>query len=672
MKRPPSLMTKFAIVSVIPILPLGVVLGQTLRVIARNPNLANAERTAQLVAGVVVKPNVTPQALIEGVSPEQLTSLDAVVRSATANGSVSAIRIWNRERRVIYADDHSLIGVSPPFRDDENLAGALHGRVGSRIVQSSEVDADSNDEQLLQVYVPLRFDPVGRPSGAFEMFLPYEPVAVAIAQDTKRIFGLLAGGLLVLYVLLFRIMWAASRRLRAQADENRYQAIHDVLTGLPNRALFHDRLAQALLVDDREGTSSAVLLIDLDRFKEVNDTLGHHNGDLLLCQVADRLRAALRDMDTISRLGGDEFAVLLPHTSESGALPVAEKLLQALETPFTLEGVNIHVEASIGVAIHPEHGRGVDVLLQRADVAMYAAKEGHTGCEVYTPDDDSYTRYRLVLVAELRRALEKGDLALFYQPQVDLATGSITGAEALVRWHHPERGLLGPSEFIPAAERTGLIAPLTQYVLNEALRQCRTWQEAGLDWKVAVNLSARNLVDLQFPGQVGRLLEKWRIDPSRLELDITETSVSGNPERALKVLKLLSALGVSLALDDFGTGHSTLAYLKQLAVKSIKIDKSFVINMEQDASDRTIVQSMIALGRNLGLEVVAEGVETEQAWGDLELLGCEAAQGFYVARPVPAGDLMKWAEDWQARPETRGPATLKGLSAATVARHRAK
>jgi len=447
----------------------------------------------------------------------------------------------------------------------------------------------------------------------------------------------------VLYLLQIVIVAQASRKLERQVAENEYQAMHDTLTSLPNRTLFRDRVEQAILQARREDARFGLLIMDLDRFKEINDTLGHRNGDLILQAIGPRLRGVLRDVDSIARFGGDEFAVLLPGAANpDAAIRVAEKIAAALSKPFMLKGLTLDVEASIGISLFPDHGNDVDTLIQRADVAMYMAKEAHAGFEVYAADRDQYTPKRLALLGELRRALENKELVLFYQPKADIQTGKVTSVEALLRWQHPEHGLTFPDDFIPLAEHTGLIRPLTLYVLNEALKQCYEWQQQGIELGVAVNLSARNLLDSELPNDVARLLETWGVEPSLLKLEITENTIMVDPPKALEVLTKLRDLGVGLSIDDFGTGYSSLSYLRKLPVDEIKIDRSFVMNMPQSENDQQIVRSTIDLACNLGLKVVAEGVETKEIWRDLANLGCDVAQGYYLTRPIPPQELVEW------------------------------
>jgi diguanylate cyclase (GGDEF)-like protein/PAS domain S-box-containing protein len=425
-------------------------------------------------------------------------------------------------------------------------------------------------------------------------------------------------------------------------EELKHQALHDSLTGLPNRALFHARGRHAIELARREGSQLAVAIIDLDRFKEINDTLGHQSGDHVLDKLGARLEQCLRESDTVARLGGDEFGVLFPCASRSAAVEVVEKVQREVAETFTVDGVPLEIEASAGVALFPEHGADVDLLLQRADVAMYVAKESGAPFAIYDPDEDTYEPGRLALGAELRQALDRRELAVYYQPQVDLRTEQVTGAEALVRWLHPQRGLLPPDEFIPFAEHTGLMKPITLYVLDEALRQYRAWERAGSCLNLSVNVSMRSLIDIALPTAIEALLRRWGVEPARLTLEITESAIAADRFRVGTTLKQLSGLGVRLSVDDFGTGYSSMDYLRRLHLREIKIDRSFVIAMSTDEEDAIIVRSMIDLARNLGLHVVAEGVETEETYELLRELGCDTAQGVYLSRPVPPDELATW------------------------------
>ncbi|HEY2602072.1 MAG TPA: EAL domain-containing protein [Thermoleophilaceae bacterium] len=441
----------------------------------------------------------------------------------------------------------------------------------------------------------------------------------------------------------------AEAELIRQSELNQHQALHDPLTGLPNRVLFGERIEHSINHAERRDTRLAILMMDLNRFKEVNDSLGHQAGDDLLKEVGDRLRGALRASDTVARLGGDEFGLLLPEPSTSDdVLGVVERIRQALERPVYVQDLPLAIEASIGIAVFPDHGREAELLIQRADVAMYAAKQESAPFAFYDPDADEFDPTRLTLVAELRRAMEQRELVLHYQPKAVMEDGSVTSVEALLRWQHPHQGVIYPDAFIPLAQETGLIRPLTLYVVDEALRQCGQWRDEGLGLSVSVNLSMRNLLDLEFPQQVADRLGRWNVPAQLLELEITESTMLANPARTMTVLSELHALGIRLSIDDFGTGYSSLAYLRRLPIDEIKIDRSFVMGMHEQADDVAIVRSTIDLGRNLGLDVVAEGVETEEIWEKLRELGCNTAQGYYLSRPVPAEQLRDWLNEHRA------------------------
>ena len=423
------------------------------------------------------------------------------------------------------------------------------------------------------------------------------------------------------------------------------QAQYDGLTDLPNRVLLLDRLEQAILSQRRRKTSVALMIMDLDRFKEVNDCFGHHAGDILLRQVAYRLRSVSRKSDTIARLGGDEFAVILPQVaSRETAEEVARKLLRVFETPFLLPDQSIKIGASIGIAICPDHGHDAASLLRCADIAMYQSKKSRTEPQVYSPHFDRSTAEQLGLESDFHIAVDQNQLVLHYQPIIDFRSGRPIRAEALVRWNHPETGLIPPDRFLPIAESTGLLRRMNEWVINEALRQCAKWRDTGVSMKVAVNLSPSSLRDASVSEVVSDLLSRWSIEPSDLALEITENSIMTDPGSALAVLSLLQTLGVSLSLDDFGTGYSSLANLRQVPFDEIKIDKSFVMEMTANGSDAAIVRSTIDLAHNLGKVVVAEGVENAETWMALADLGCDFVQGYYISKPMPGEGLPEWLD----------------------------
>jgi diguanylate cyclase (GGDEF)-like protein len=419
----------------------------------------------------------------------------------------------------------------------------------------------------------------------------------------------------------------------------RYQAITDDLTSLPNRRLFLTRLDEAIADAHESEHSVALLIVDLDHFKELNDTLGHHAGDLLLRQIGPRLNGVVRATDTVARLGGDEFGIVLGPADESVALRVADKVRRSLAEPFVVREMALHVAASVGIALCPDHADDVDELLQRADVAMYHAKAAGTGRELYATERDTNSRERLELIADLHLALERGELEAFFQPKVDARNRRVMGVESLVRWRHPERGLVAPNVFLPLAEQAGLARPLTRIVLDQALAQCRAWMDQGLELHMSVNMTAPDLLDAQLPNEVGEALERHGLPPSALVIEITESSVLSDPVRIGHVLDRLDKRGIGLSLDDFGTGYSSLTHLKALPVGEVKIDRGFVARMESNRADRAIVSSTIGLAHNLGMRVVAEGVEDETTWALLEALGCELIQGYAFSKPLPADEL---------------------------------
>ena len=451
-------------------------------------------------------------------------------------------------------------------------------------------------------------------------------------------------------------------------EKLRHWALHDELTQLPNRTLIREQLDELIKLRKREGGSVSLLMVDLDRFKEINDTLGHEAGDVLLRTVADRLRAGLRDSDLVARLGGDEFAGVLPGCSAAGAVAVGGELQELLLEPVDLFKRRVCVSASIGVAECPTHGRDVSALLRHADVALYLAKESPTGIAVYESHRDRNSPARLELLSELRTAIQEHKLLLHYQPEIDILTGAIVRVEALARWPLADGRMIPPGEFVPLAEQNGLVPSLTTWALGEALRQCAEWSAAGQDLDVAVNLSALDLRDPGLVGRVERALGEAAVNADRLWVEVTETSVMSEPQEAMNVLTELRELGVRVAIDDFGVGQSSLSYIRRLPATDVKIDKSFVRDVATQPRDAAIVRAAIALAHELGLSVTAEGVETAEALTLLRQLGCDHAQGYFIARPMPADEVLRWMQEElpELRPHAR-PARARVLAAAVVA-----
>ncbi|HKR99023.1 MAG TPA: EAL domain-containing protein, partial [Candidatus Dormibacteraeota bacterium] len=445
--------------------------------------------------------------------------------------------------------------------------------------------------------------------------------------------------MLPLLTLPFLAIYYSAR----QADLREHDAMHDQLTGLANRSLFRARLGQELERDRFTRAGVGVLILDIDHFKDVNDTLGHSDADALLNGIAARVQKAAAPGDLVARLGGDEFGVLVTDVPGSGVLrALAVRIRSLLDDPFVIAGLRLGVTPSIGIAWAPQHGHDADALLRRADVAMYRAKLQRTSVEVYDPSSDPYSPERLVLAAQLRDGIARGELVLHYQPKLSIATGQVVGVEALVRWRHPTRGLMPPGEFIELAERTDVIGALTMSVLRTAIGQMASWRRVGIEVPVAVNLPAQMLLDRDLPSDVASLLARHGLDAGNLVLEITEGSLIHDPHGSAQILDALDEMGVRIAIDDFGTGYSSLAWLKRFPVREIKVDRSFVTDLAANESDAAIVRSTIELGRALGLTVVAEGVETADVLELLAGYGCDVAQGFLISRPVPAAQLVTW------------------------------
>ena len=461
-------------------------------------------------------------------------------------------------------------------------------------------------------------------------------------------------------------------------DEYEEAAFIDQLTSLPNRTLFLDRLRQMILASERKGERFGIMLLDLDGFKEINDALGHQVGDKLLQKIAQRLKRTIRASSTIARvvnepigdeytseavrfseltlarLGGDEFAILLPSLKDvDGAISVAKRIASALEPHAEIDGNSIVVAGTLGIAMFPEHGEDAEELLRRADIAMYVAKHIQSDFSVYDVAYDTHSVKQLALKAELRSAIEEDQMVLFYQPKLDFKSGYVSSVEALVRWKHPTRGMIPPDQFIPLSEQRGLIGPLTEWVIQKALWQYNQWQSQGIYLQIAVNLSSRVLFDLSLPNKIERLLIEAKLPASVLSFEITEEATMIDPSRAMDIMNRLNEMGLVLSIDDFGTGYSSLGYLKKLPVAEIKIDRSFVMDMETSESDAKIVHATIDLAHNLGLKVVAEGIETEYALNLLRSLNCDYAQGYYLSHPIPAAELVTWLAEsaWGCKPE---------------------
>lgn len=433
-------------------------------------------------------------------------------------------------------------------------------------------------------------------------------------------------------------------KVNQRQNELEHQALHDYLTALPNRFMLNQRLQYLILTSERKQSKFALFFMDLDNFKDINDSLGHAIGDQLLLQVANRLLAQIRKSDTVARLGGDEFAILLPDMAQDNSERIAKNLSQSINQPFKIEDQRISIGMSIGIVQYPEHGLDATTLLQHADSAMYVAKRKRQSFAYYDKSVDFYSQNRLTLIQDLRSAIEKDSLMLYYQPQINCDSHAIFGAEALLRWDHPDFGFIQPDKIIELAEYSGCIHQLTTWVLARAVRDCRRWHEMNHRINISINISVQDLNNKQLSDQISTLLKQHQLDPGLLTIEVTESGMMENPALSIEILNKLKSMGINLSVDDFGTGFSSLKYLKQLPVDELKIDKSFIIDMEHDDNDRVIVHSTIDLGHNLGLEVIAEGIENESSLDIIKQYGCDRAQGYLFARPLTADEFDRYLE----------------------------
>ena len=614
--------------------------------------LTQAQRTAEAYARVGVEREVPQSAYKTGSLPEDLVKrLDAEFHTM-GGSSLVGVRLWTGDGILVY-DSTRPRNVVVPSASSDVVQGGIPDPIrfeaatnrydaASAAALVDEVAPGGKVTTRLDVYVPVYYGHT-TPQTVAEILLSYDQTSAAVQSGTRTILYVALGGLGLLWLLLFRTVHRASRRLRLQAEENARLALLDPLTGLPNRRLLNDRLDRAAAVSARTGLPLGLLLLDIDRFKDVNDTLGHPRGDALLVQVAQRLTDVIREADTVARLGGDEFAILLPVIdSVAAAELLARRVKSVFSTPFDLDGLILHVDSSMGLAVLPDHADDVTTLMARADIAMYTAKAAGLGLTTFTGslDDGEDATSRLMMLGDLRRALDTADeLFMHYQPKVDLTTGAVVGLEALLRWNHPELGSIPPAEFIPVAEQTGLMQQLTARVLGLVATQLGIWRASGQELPVAVNLSARNLLEPDLDEVVTALLEMHALPAHLLEFEITESAIIEDPVKAGAMLHKLTQLGMTVAVDDFGIGNTSMSQLGTMPLRTIKIDRSFVTNLATDVSGQVLVKAIVDLAHQFGLIAVAEGVEDEDVIERLQAIGCDIAQGYHWSRPVPADEL---------------------------------
>lgn len=630
----PRLFFAYVAVSLVPIVLLGAVLmwhdGQS----GADRALAQGRAQAEVIMQMAIAPALDGRALSEGLSDAEMKRLWSATDLAVYSGSLNAIRLRSFAGDVVFADNGTrtdpLAGHSAEFQL------AVRGGTSSEVVTAPS----GSGEQVIRVLQPVIPKTTGEATGVLELYLPYAPIAAVIRAQQHQTQLYLAGGLGILYLALGLVSWSTTRRLRQYAAEQTHQARHDSLTGLPNRGWFRQQ-ADGLLAKVSDGAKGAVVLVDLDHFKEVNDTVGHQAGDELLRIVAQRLTEQVRTDDVVARLGGDEFGILMPGvSSREEALAVLRHVQAGLAENVILGDVSMTVEASIGVALFPEHGTKLSDLLHNADTAMYHGKRGSDRMVLWDPAIASAPTNWHAVRAELQRAIEEDELELHYQPKIELGTGRVHEVEALVRWNHPVRGLLSPAEFIPVAESSMLIHPLTTWVLRRAAADQQEWRRRGVDWLVSVNVSAHNIEYPGFADEVLQLVNDGPNLPGDLTLELTETAIVTDNVIADETVARLSRAGIPISLDDFGTGNTGLQQLRHVPVTEVKIDAMFVKDLATSENDRNLVAAMIDISHRLGARVVAEGIEDSRCADWLTSAGCDLGQGYFFQRPARWADLV--------------------------------
>jgi len=610
-------------------------------------------------ASYVKSASAIPKAEL-GQRPE-VARLREDVQRQIAGLSVVKVKIYNLDGLTVFSTDLKQIGEDK--NTNSGFLAAKAGGIASEITFRDRFDAFEqviNDRNLISSYIPIRKNPNSPVESVMEVYSDVTDYVAQLEMTTWKIVAGVLGSLSLLYVFLFAIVRRADRVISAQKEEVRvahaamlrHQALHDTLTGLPNRASFSERLDGMIKTAKRAGQNCAVLCLGLDGFKNINDSLGHVVGDQLLKEVSIRLQECLREADITARIGGDEFGIALSEIfGDRGAeriVNAAERIRSVISSEnFCTDAHNLSVTTSIGVAVYPDDGDDVVELIKSADVALYHAKEmGRNNYQFHTADMNARALEMLLMEHDLRRALEQEQFLLHYQPQVDINTGQITGAEALIRWRHPERGLVSPAQFIPIAEERGLIVPIGEWVIREACRQNREWQGSGLPLiAVAVNISALQFQQKDLPQKVARILQDCGFASEHLEFELTESAVIRDAETTISTMGKLKSVGLRLALDDFGTGYSSLNQLKRLPLDTLKIDQSFVRGLPDDPDDVAISTAIIGMGKALKLKVIAEGVETEAQREILRSAGCDEIQGYLVAKPLPAADFVLFARE---------------------------
>ena len=634
--RAPRLVLRFTLLTGVSLAIASVAIFVMVRGFVTSQARDAVEQNTRFVAQAVLSRELAPGDFERQLTPARRRALKRLFRQQVMIDDVESAALYDTGGSLRFSTTEPAGAGTAPLHAASAVRATVAGqKIRTAVEQTTARDGSSRT--VLRQLVPIWFG--DRAAGVLVTERDYAPIARSVTATFVPIALVLEGVLLVLFISLFPVLRRATRQIDSHMEEIEHQALHDSLTGLPNRVLFHDRIETALANARRTGGRAAVLLLDLDGFKEINDALGHASGDQLLRELAVRLRGTLRDTDTIARLGGDEFGVVMPAGSADDVLETATRIHVAVDEPFEIGGLSLDVKTSVGGVLYPDDASDADTLVRFADVAMYAAKRNRTRIELYNPAADVSSRESLSLGSELRRALEAGDIVAHYQPKVEVSSGRVVGAEALVRWDHPERGIVLPSQFLPVVQKAGLMGSLTALVLQGAAAEAAAWSRDGLDLGVAVNVDVDALLDPAFPRRVAEVLEETGLAPELLTIELTETSLMADPVRAGYVARELSSVGVRLSIDDFGTGYSSLGYLTALPLAELKIDRSFVGRMTESPMDMVIVRTILDLGSNLDLSVVAEGIESTKAREMLEELGCGLAQGYEFGSPMSAGRL---------------------------------
>ena len=633
-----------AAISLIPVIALGALLAQQYRHELQDRGVAQGQLQAALISRLITDTQLTQENLLSGVTLDERTRLDRLADTEVESGIITRFRLRSPDLHIVYSSDGSGLRFGPAGQDNQDLDAQSTEDVLRSITSAPVARIEKRDqEEVIEVFAPLRNFRTQEVIGTLQIDLPYAPIAAEMTQGLHRLYLGLAGGLLALYLVLGALVWWATGELARSAAHFEHKAFHDELTDLPNRALFADRIAQTVAAVKRNGDGAAIVMIDLDGFREITGALGHANGDLLLTTVAERLRENLRAVDTVAGFGGDKFGVILPGVERPDQMDAAAaRIREAIETEVVLNDLPMRATASMGVAFVPKDGTESDVLIQSAEVAVDVAKRTLGRLVCYDDAQNHYSADRLALITQLRRAVDRNELVLHFQPKVNQPDGSVTCLEALVRWQHPDRGLLPPDHFVPLAEQTGLIDDLTRWVLTSALTQLQQWRTHRPELGVAVNISARSLLHLDLPQMVLDALEETGSEPGQLLLEIAEPALIADPERAGLVMDHLNGLGIRLSLDDFGQGYVSLGQLTGLPLTELKIDKNYVMNMLDNSTDAAIVRSVIDMGHNIGLAVVAEGVENAETVEALALLGSDITQGYHFSQPLPGNEILDW------------------------------